>query len=147
MNIMQLLRGSVPVVVFGCAGIGLFKCIYTVDGGHRAIKFSRLTGLGPKYYREGWHLKLPYFEWPIIYDIRTQYNNTNAITGTKDLQTVNLTVRILYKPMEDKLPELYRFVGHDYDRRVLPSLINEVTRIIVVNIFMNSNRRNTMLPN
>ena len=131
-------KKSTPVFVLAASGIALItSSIYTVDGGHRAIKFNRFKGLLPNHYREGWHLRIPYFEWPIIFDIRTHYEVVNAVTGNKDLQTVMLTVRVLYRPMEDKLPALYRYVGKDYDKRVLPSIINEILRIKVVSYLCN----------
>lgn len=145
MNPLEIVKlaGPAAALIAG-GGFFLYKTIYSVEGGHRAIKFSRFTGLSSKYYREGWHLKIPYFERPIIYDIRTHYVNNNAVTGSKDLQTVKLTIRVLYRPMEDKLPELYRLAGTNYANRVLPSLINEVSRIIVVSYSLVLNRLNTM---
>jgi len=55
--------------------VGLFslfmldRCRFTVDPGHIAIKFSRFSGLKDTYYREGWHLRIPYFERPIIFNV------------------------------------------------------------------------------
>merc|ERR1719502_2222945 len=44
---------------------------------------------------------------------------------------VQITLRILYKPNPNNLPLLYRQLGTDYDERVLPSIVNEVTKAIV----------------
>lgn len=130
---IEMLKLAGPIVaILGAGALLIKKSVYTVDGGHRAIKFSRFVGVRPTAYHEGWHLRIPYFERPIIYDVRSHFVNTNATTGSKDLQTVKLTVRVLFRPMENDLPKLYRFVGKDYTQRVLPSLINEITRIIVV---------------
>ena len=41
-----------------------------VEGGHRAIIFSRLGGVKDETFPEGLHLRLPWFQYPIIYDIR-----------------------------------------------------------------------------
>lgn len=131
-NMKALIKMLAPAVfITVCGVVGIKKCIYTVDGGHRAIKFSRFVGIRPTAYREGWHLMLPYFERPIIYDVRTHPKVINSKTGSKDLQMVDITVRVLYRPMSDKLPELYRFVGKDYDERVLPSVVNEVVKTVV----------------
>lgn len=133
MNSLALAKLGGPVILFAAGAALLLKnSIYTVQGGSRAIKFSRLTGLHTKYYTEGWHLNIPYFERPIIYDIKTQPYTVGAVTGSKDLQPITLTVRVMYHPMEDRLPELYRFAGMNYAQRILPSLINEILRIVVV---------------
>jgi prohibitin 2 len=102
-----------------------------VDTGHKAIKFSKISGVGSQSYKEGWHLMLPWFERPIIYDVRTHPTVINSVTGSKDLQMVNVSLRVLYRPDPSELPELYRTLGTDYDARVLPSIINEVLKSVV----------------
>ncbi len=52
-----------------------------------------------------------------------------------DLQMVNITLRVLTKPKWDKLPQIYKKLGQDYDQRVLPSIVNEVLKGVVVRIF------------
>jgi len=134
-NIIKIAKASIPLVALvGFSTYGISKCIYRVNGGERAIKFNRFFGVMPKHYPEGWHIFLPYFEWPIIYNIRTNAKSSEAQTGTKDLQTAYITVRVLYKPMADHLNNLYREVGEDYDERVLPSIINEIVKIVVVSL-------------
>jgi prohibitin 2 len=44
---------------------------------------------------------------------------------------VNISLRILFRPERSKLPDLYRFLGTDYDQRVLPSISNEVLKAVV----------------
>ena len=44
--------------------------------------------------------------------------------GTKDLQQVNLTLRVLCRPDVSKLPKIHQELGQDYDDRVLPSIGN-----------------------
>jgi len=111
--------------------IGVQNSIFTVDAGYRAIKFSRFTGLGNKTYREGWHFRIPYFERPIKYDCKTHARELETSTGSKDLQTVHLKIRVLYRPMSDKITEIYRNCGPDYDERVLPSIVNEVLKTAI----------------
>jgi hypothetical protein len=52
-----------------------------------------------------------------------------------DLQNVNITLRILHRPVEENLPKLYQILGVDYDERVLPSIANEVLKAVVVSFF------------
>lgn len=51
-----------------------------------------------------------------------------------DLQNVNITLRILFRPLADKLPQIYTNLGSDYDERVLPSIVNEVLKAVVVSV-------------
>ncbi len=74
---------------------------------------------------------LPLIERPIIFDVRTKPRNIVSLTGTKDLQMVNITIRILAKPDSGHLAEIYRTLGTDFDERVLPSIVNEVLKSVV----------------
>merc|ERR1712079_491412 len=49
----------------------------------------------------------------------------------KDLQNVNITLRILFRPLPASLPNIYTTLGQDYDDRVLPSITNEVLKSVV----------------
>jgi prohibitin 2 len=112
-----------------------------VDGGHRAIKYKRISGVSRSIYVEGTHFNIPWFETPIIYDVRAKPRNIASLTGTKgipyprwltiDLQMVNITCRVLSRPRVEELPTIYRTLGADYDERILPSIVNEVLKSVV----------------
>ena len=51
-----------------------------------------------------------------------------------DLQMVNITLRVLYKPDTANLVTVYKTLGTDYDERVLPSIGNEVLKSVVVSL-------------
>ena len=44
---------------------------------------------------------------------------------------VNLSLRVLFRPDPANLPTIYRYLGTDYDGRVLPSVVNEVLKSVV----------------
>jgi prohibitin 2 len=50
---------------------------------------------------------------------------------SKDLQMVNITLRVLSRPNVGRLPAIHRTLGEDYDERVLPSIVNEVLKSVV----------------
>ncbi|EKD02758.1 proteolysis and peptidolysis-related protein [Trichosporon asahii var. asahii CBS 8904] len=140
-------RGPSPLAAAGGAGLLLAlvggavvvnSAIYNVDGGHRAIKYSRFFGVMPDVYAEGTHMRIPWVETPIIYDVRAKPRSIGSLTGTKDLQMVNITLQLfdLRNPQLDVASgkadtPSYRELGTDYDERVLPSLINEVLKSVV----------------
>lgn len=49
-----------------------------------------------------------------------------------DLQNVNITLRILFRPVPTALPGIYTTLGIDYDERVLPSITTEILKAVVV---------------
>ncbi|KAI5451673.1 Prohibitin-2, subunit of the prohibitin complex (Phb1p-Phb2p) [Naganishia albida] len=125
------LAGSGLLVALAVGGIAVNQSLFNVDGGHRAIKYTRLNGISSTIYPEGTHFVIPWFESPIIYDVRAKPRNIASLTGTKDLQMVNITCRVLSRPSVGDLPTIYRELGTDYDERVLPSIVNEVLKSVV----------------
>ena len=88
-------------------------------------------GLRREIIGEGTHFCIPLIEWPIMYDIRTSPRNIMSLTGSKDLQMVNINVRVLSQPKTSQLPDLYESLGLDYNEKVLPSIVNEVCKQVV----------------
>ncbi|XP_023701759.1 prohibitin-2 isoform X2 [Cryptotermes secundus] len=115
----------------GAASYGVIQSMYTVEGGHRAIIFSRIGGVQEEVFAEGLHFRIPWFQYPIIYDIRSRPRKISSPTGSKDLQMVNISLRVLSRPDAVRLPSMYRQLGLDYDEKVLPSICNEVLKSVV----------------
>ncbi|CAI2179638.1 19781_t:CDS:2, partial [Funneliformis geosporum] len=126
-----LFTGAGALITLGAVGLGINASLFNVDGGHRAIKYTRLLGIKKDIYNEGTHFMIPWLETPIIYDVRAKPRNIASLTGTKDLQMVNITCRVLSKPRIESLPTIFRTLGSDYDERVLPSIVNEVLKSVV----------------
>jgi len=123
-----LLRWVIPPVA---ASLFVNASLYDVKGGSRAVIFDRLTGVQEKVVGEGTHFLIPWLQKSIIYDVRTKPRHISTTTGSKDLQMVSLTLRVLHRPDVPKLPQIYQSYGQDYDERVLPSIGNEVLKAIV----------------
>ena len=64
-------------------------------------------------------------------DIRSKPRTIHSTTGTKDLQMVNISLRVLSRPEEDKLAHIYQTLNIDFDDRILPSIVNEVLKAVV----------------
>jgi prohibitin 2 len=124
--------GLAAMIAAGGLLYGATNALFTVEGGHRAIIFNRIGGIQPDtIYSEGLHFKVPWFQNPIIYDIRAKPRLIKSPTGSKDLQMVNIALRVLSRPEQTKLPHIYQQLGLDYDERVLPSICNEVLKSVV----------------
>lgn len=113
------------------AGGVVNTALYNVDGGQRAVIFDRFTGVKPDVVGEGTHFLIPWVQRPIIFDIRSTPRAIATVTGSKDLQNVAITLRILHRPEPSKLPNIYLNIGQDYAERVLPSITNEVLKAVV----------------
>ncbi|XP_055810971.1 prohibitin-3, mitochondrial-like [Solanum dulcamara] len=123
-------------LAIGAAGIGagataLNSSLYTVDGGQRAVLFDRFKGVLNETVDEGTHFLVPWLQQPIIFDIRTKPHTFSSFSGTKDLQMVHLTLRVLSRPEVSRLPDIFKTLGLEYDEKVLPSIGNEVLKSVV----------------
>lgn len=105
--------------------------LFNVDGGHRAVLFNRVIGVRENVYGEGTHMRIPFIDMPIIYDVRAKPRSIQSLTGSRDLQMVTITLRVLSRPDPLQLPTVYRTLGTDFDDRVLPSIVNEVLKSVV----------------
>ncbi|XKL66771.1 hypothetical protein PGB90_010191 [Kerria lacca] len=123
---------GLKLLAFGGAALyGVNQSMYTVEGGHRAIIFSRIGGVQNEVFTEGLHFRIPWFQYPIVYDIRSRPRKISSPTGSKDLQMVNISLRVLSRPDALSLPIMYTHLGLDYDEKVLPSICNEVLKSVV----------------
>mmetsp|Transcript_23729 Transcript_23729/g.27992 ORF Transcript_23729/g.27992 Transcript_23729/m.27992 type:complete len:318 (-) Transcript_23729:401-1354(-) len=124
-------KATTALVAAAGLGYGAYNSVFTVQGGHRAVMFNRITGMKETVYDEGLNFNVPWFERPVVYDIRTRPCNLQTLTGSKDLQMVTIGVRVLHKPNANQLVWIYQTLGKNYDERILPSLMNECAKAVV----------------
>jgi len=134
----SLLSGVTGKLAGGAIAVGSLaffaqSSLYNVDPGHRGIVFDRIRGVLPETKDEGTHFIVPFMQTPVIYDVRLRPKTITSAGGcqTKDLQTVNIAMRVLTKPRVENLSVLYQKLGEDYDERVIPSIGNEVLKGVV----------------
>jgi len=105
-NILSTIsRWAVPV--FAAVSVGQ-AALYDVKGGSRAVIFDRLSGVREQVVNEGTHFLIPWLQKAIIYDVRTKPRNISTTTGSKDMQMVSLTLRVLHRPEVQNLPKIYQ---------------------------------------
>lgn len=122
---------AVGSVIAGAAIAGVQQCAEIVPAGHKALIFDRRSGVGKDVKDEGMLFFFPWLQKAIVMDTRIQPMNIRSETGTKDLQTVSMTIRVLFQPDEAQLQYVYSVVGVDYDEKVLGNIGNEVCRGVV----------------
>ena len=123
--------------------IMLLNAFKIVPAGHRAVVFNNLTG-GLSGRGEGLTLLLPFTQSATIYDVRTQNYTMSKMTNegqvrgddsvqslTSDGQQVYVDVSILYHPDPNKIVELHRLIGPDYEAKIVRPAGRSVTRTSV----------------
>ncbi|KAJ1799011.1 Prohibitin-1, subunit of the prohibitin complex (Phb1p-Phb2p) [Coemansia sp. RSA 2399] len=131
MSAKTIQRLTNTAIALGVVGVIAPACIYDVKGGQRAVIFDRLQGVRQTVMNEGTHFLIPWLQRAIIFDVRTRPRLISTTTGSKDMQMVSLSLRVLQRPSIPNLPRLYQNLGLDYDERVLPSIGNEVLKSVV----------------
>lgn len=104
-GLYNLQRLAVPAAL---GAMAVNASLYDVKGGTRAVIFDRLSGVQEKVTNEGTHFLVPWLQRAIHYDVRTKPRNISTTTGSKDLQMVTLTLRVLHRPEVQKLPVIYQ---------------------------------------
>ena len=120
-SLNQLYRWAVPAAI-GVAAIQ--SSIYDVKGGTRAVIFDRLQGVKETVVGEGTHFLVPWLQRSIIFDVRTKPRNIATTTGSKDLQMVSLTLRVLHRPEVQNLPKIYQ-VRKPFDLIATPIILSQ----------------------
>lgn len=104
-GLYNIYRLAIPVAT---GAVLINSALYDVKGGSRAVIFDRLSGVQEQVVNEGTHFLIPWLQKAIIYDVRTKPRNISTTTGSKDLQMVSLTLRVLHRPDVPKLPQIYQ---------------------------------------
>jgi prohibitin 1 len=81
---------------------------FCLDFTEQIVIFDRLSGVKHDVIGEGTHFLIPWLQKAIIYDVRTKPRNISTTTGSKDLQMVSLTLRVLHRPNVTELPRIYQ---------------------------------------
>jgi regulator of protease activity HflC (stomatin/prohibitin superfamily) len=90
----------------------LFAHSCSVRPGQLGIIYNRIGGINETALcKEGMNFIIPWFQRPIIYDVRTRPQLINTQTGSKDLQMIQISLRVLYRPNQNHLPFIYRRLG------------------------------------
>ncbi len=115
------------------SGVVFSYFTFVVDGGERALIFDAISGKGvhDKVYGEGIHFRFPKLYEPIIFSIRLNPIVIETKTSARDLQIVNITVRILERPDEENLKKLYLDQRQNYAQKILPNLTHETIKAVL----------------
>ena len=101
----RLTKLAIPATV----GVAFLQnSIYDVKGGSRAVIFDRVGGVKETVVNEGTHFLIPWLQKAIVFDVRTKPRIIPTTTGSKDLQMVSLTLRVLHRPEVQALPKIYQ---------------------------------------
>ena len=133
------MKNAFNLLIFGGLAFAAFNtCTYVVNPGYKALIMDRARGLQKGVMSEGLHFYVPMIQSIITYDCRLRSFDIHVNTGTKDLQTVDMSIRVLQRPIAEKLPEVHQLLGREYEKKIFMSAGQEVIRTVVAqcNVFI-----------
>lgn len=126
-SIMKIVKRIIFGIIVVILILGSF---FVVPAGHSGVIFNTFTGIKDNIYDEGLHLKLPFFEKPYRFEVRTRVYNDDAAAASKDLQIVSTRVALNYHIDKGKVSALFKNIGPDYELRIIDPSIQEVVKAI-----------------
>eukprot|EP01101_Sappina_pedata_P006423 TRINITY_DN3184_c0_g2_i1.p2 TRINITY_DN3184_c0_g2~~TRINITY_DN3184_c0_g2_i1.p2 ORF type:complete len:308 (+),score=175.88 TRINITY_DN3184_c0_g2_i1:31-924(+) len=118
--------GAIALLTYAAA-----NSLFVVEAGHKAVIFNKFVGVKQKIYNDGVHFMIPYIEKAEKFSVRSTIHTLATDTPSKDLQMISISVRVLFHPQPENLPNMYRAIGADYEVRVLRSIVPEILKGIV----------------
>jgi prohibitin 1 len=123
----QYTLAIVLIVLVSIVGCGSF---FSVGAGVVGVTFNSITG-DTAAYSQGMYFKIPIVTSVIKFDVKTQREDIQADSASKDLQKVKVHVAINYHLDYKKVNELYVKVGRDYIEKVINPAVNESVKASV----------------
>lgn len=125
--------------IFGAEIIGcilvllaiLFSSVKIVDTGERAV----VLRLGEYKYTmsEGVNFKIPFIERSVFFNVRDITYNSKAEVSSKDIQTIVVETSLIYSLDPNKLGDIYKSYGKDYEKIVIKPTLAEITNAVIAN--------------
>lgn len=120
------------LITVGLLGAGVGSSFFfVVKPGEVKIKFNRFRGLQKQVYKEGLHFRIPFVENMITYDIRIKPVDITSVTSTKDQQQIDISLRLLYRPIEDEVPNIHLSLQRDYQDKIIRPNALEVVKTVL----------------
>lgn len=131
MNIPTKLLSNVGLLGLGLISLG--SSVFYVSAGENGILYNYLTKSFSTNFREGYHIRIPFITRPIIFETRTRFVEESSSTANKDLQKVNFTIRVLFRPDPKNLVSIFENLGLSYAEKLLNPIIKEISKAIIAN--------------
>lgn len=106
--------------------------LFVVQPGEVAIKFNSIRGgIKKDIYEEGMHLRIPLVESIIKYDVRIQPVDITSSTSTKDQQKIDITLKVLFRPVSNEIPNIHLNLGSNFQDKFVKPIALEVIKTVL----------------
>ena len=105
--------------------------IFVVQPGEVKVKFNRFQGMKQDIYKEGIHFRIPFVEQLETYDVRIRPFDIVSVTSTKDQQQIDISLRVLYRPIEEQIANIHLSLNRDFQDRFIKPIALEVMKTVL----------------
>lgn len=109
-----------------------------VPRGYRMVMLHKLKGVLDQTYPEGLNFINPFLEVniinmkvPILFKVTSSTFESEFEFKTMDDESVKIHLKTVNKPDVNNLPNLYKCIGLDYEKKVLNSFLHESAKEVL----------------
>lgn len=120
---LNIKKIAIHIFIFFVLVILLSSSLGSVKAGERGVKlrFGAVVGV----VQEGLYGKIPFIENVVKLDVKTQKHQLNALSYSKDLQSVDAAIALNYHLNPESVELLWKEIGRDYEERIIDPAIQE----------------------
>jgi prohibitin 2 len=115
------------LVIFGIFIVVFFGPVYTIDATERGVLLT-WGKVSDKAIDPGIHFRIPIVQTVERFNVKTQKYEAEGTAASKDLQTVNTQVAVIYHLMPESVPRIYAELGQFYGESVIQPTVQEVLK-------------------
>jgi prohibitin 2 len=127
-NLGKTKKYIVPVIVLGIIIFVLVQSVAFVPAGHRGVFMTFGAVDESRSVNEGIVFKTPFADTVLPVEIRKRIYTDDTAAASRDLQDVTTQIAIEYTIDSTAVQKLWKFIGADYERRIISPAINEITK-------------------
>lgn len=120
---------TVIAIISIIAGL-IYGSFFYVPVGYVGVRINILTGQ-TQSHSAGTYLKLPLIHNVVNYDVKTQRQEFKANSASKDLQAVDASIVVNFRPDYSKVNDIHTEIGRDYQWKVIEPAVQEAAKAAI----------------
>ena len=108
----------------------VLSSFFVVEVGFVGVRINIITGQ-TQSFAQGTYFKIPFIHQVVNYDVKTQKQEIEADSASKDLQTVRARIVVNFRPVYEKVNDIHIKIGKDYFVKVIYPAIQEVSKTAI----------------
>jgi len=126
---IKMITGGTVAILLIATVILLGESINTVDTGYRGVK-TRFGKVVSESLTSGLYFCVPFIEEIAQVEVREQKMTMETSASSRDLQIIQSSIAINFRPTPDAAHKLFEEVGVNYEKRILSPSVEETAKAV-----------------